>query len=97
MPSLFFIGLIVFAVFQCSAVLVYAIWISPFVECNGGRPASLGTHLLLGDGWLREYRQARSLSRRLDHVPWFMRLFEALEAAALAGFMLGVWSTLVGS
>ena len=70
MPLAFFICLIGFATFQVAAFLVYAISILRFVEGHGGRSAGLTAHLLLQSGWLRDYREAHAIRRRIGRTPW---------------------------
>jgi hypothetical protein len=86
MPLAFFICLGGFLALQCVAWLVYGIWVPPFVASHGGRTAGLATHLLLGWGWVQDYRAACELRRRLGRTPWFLRLFEILEVLALLFF-----------
>ena len=94
MPIPFFIFLIGFATFQVAAFLVYAIWIPRFVEGHGGRTAGLAAHLLLQSGWLRDYRVAHAIRRRIGRTPWFLRVFEILQCLAVLCFIGGIGSTL---
>jgi hypothetical protein len=93
MPLPFFICLLGFATFQLAAFLVYAIWIPRFVEWHGGRTAGLTTHLLLGSGCLRDYREAHAIRRRTGRTPWFLRVFEILQCLAVLFFIGGIGST----
>jgi hypothetical protein len=90
----FDICLVGFGTFQIAAWLVYAIWIPRFVEGYGGRTAGMLTHLFLGSGWLRDYREAHAIRRRIGRTPWFLRTFEVLECLALLFFIGGIGSTL---
>ena len=94
MPLPFFICLIGFGIFQIAAFLVYAIWIPRFVEGHGGRTAGLTTHMLLGSGWLRDYREAHAIRRRTGRTPWFLRAFEILQCLAVLFFIGGIGSTI---
>ena len=93
MPLPFLICVIGFGVSQIAALLVYAIWIPRFVERHGGRPAELATHLLLGSGWLRDYREAHVIRRRTGCTPWFLRVFEILECMAVLFFIGAIGGT----
>ena len=95
MPLSFVICVIGFGVFQISAYFVYAIWIPVYVQRHGGKAAGLATHLLSGSAWLRDYREAHSICRRVGRTPWFIRLFEALEFVAILFFIAGIGSTLL--
>ncbi len=94
MPLSFLICIIGFCVLQCSAWLVYGIWIPRFVERHGGRTAGIATHLFLGWGWLQDYRAAHALRRQFHSAPWFLRLFEILEVLALLFFLGGIGSAI---
>ena len=94
MPLSFAICLIGFGVFQVSAVLVYAIWIPVFVQRHGGKTAGFAAHLLLGSAWLRDYREAYAICRRVGSTPWFMKTFSALEVIAILFFIGGIGSAL---
>jgi len=95
MPSPFVICLIGFGVFQIAAFIVYAIWIPRFVEGHGSRTAGFTTHLLLGSGWLRDYREAHVIRRRIGRTPWFLRVFEILQSLAVLFFIGGIASTVL--
>ena len=95
MPLPFDICLIGFGVFQIAAFLVYAIWIPRFVEGHGGHTAGFAAHLLLGSGWLRDYREAHAIRRRSGRTPWFLRVFEILEGVAVLFFIAGLACTLL--
>ncbi len=92
MPLPFFICLIGFGIFQIAAFLVYAIWIPRYVEAHGGRTAEFATHMLLGSGWLGDYREAHAIRRRIGRTPWFLRVFEILQCLAVLLFIGGVAS-----
>lgn len=94
MPLPFVICLIGFGILQAAAFLVYAIWIPPFVERHGGRAAGLAGQIFLQSGWLRDYREANAIRRRLGRTPWFLRLFDLLELLAVLCFIIGLASTL---
>jgi hypothetical protein len=93
MPLPFVICLIGFGVLQIAAFLVYAIWIPRFVEGHGSRIAGSTTHLLLGSGWLRDYREAQTIGRRIGRTPWFVRVFEIFQCLAVLFFIGGIAST----
>ena len=93
MPLPFVICLIGFGVFQIAALLVYIIWIPRFVVGHGGQAAGLAAHLLVGSGWLRDYREAHAIRRRIGRTPWFLRAFEELESLAVLFFIGGIGSS----
>jgi hypothetical protein len=95
MPLPFVICLIGFGAFQIAAFLVYAIWIPRFVEGHGGHTAGFAPHLLMGSGWLRDYRAAHAIRRWTGRTPWFLRTFEVLEVLAVLLFIAGVTSTVL--
>jgi hypothetical protein len=88
MPWAFLTCIIGFVVFHMAANLIYAFWIPRFVRLHGGRTAGSSTPLLLSRGWVRGYRDAHAIRRRLGYTPWFLRTFEILESLALL-FLLG--------
>jgi hypothetical protein len=59
-----------------------------FVRLHGGRTAGSTTPLLLYRAWVRGYRDAHAIRRRLGYTPWFLRTFEVLESLALL-FLIG--------
>jgi hypothetical protein len=65
------------------ASFIYAFWIPEFVRLHGGRTAGATTPLLLSRAWVRGYRDAHAIRRRLGYTPWFLRTFEVLESLAL--------------
>jgi hypothetical protein len=77
-----------FSAAQLTALLVYGIWIPPFIKAHGGRSATPPGHIDLGFGWLSDYQKARRVRQRTHHNPWFLRLFEVLQVLALL-FLFG--------
>jgi hypothetical protein len=97
MPLAFLICIIGFGVSQCAAWLVYGIRIPRFVESHGRRTAGMTAYLLLGWGWLMDYRTAHALRRQLRHTPWFLRLFEVFEVLAVVFFVAGILTAVFGA
>jgi hypothetical protein len=95
MPLPFVICLIGFGAFQVAAFLICAIWIPRFVVGHGGHTAGFPPHLLIGSGWLRDYREAQAIRRRIGHTPWFLRTFEVLQVLAVLFFIAGIASTVL--
>src|SRR4051812_12696837 len=83
MSLTFLICILGFSVAQFAALLVYGIWIPPFIKAHGGHSATPPGHVDLGLRWLADYRKAHRLRRRIGRTPWFLRLFEILQMLAL--------------
>ena len=94
MPLPFVICLAGFGLFQIGAYLVYALWIPTYIQRHGGKTAGFATHFLSGSAWLRDYREAHAICRKVGHAPWFMKVFASLEIAAILFFICGVGAAL---
>jgi hypothetical protein len=71
---LFYLGMMLMA----GSALIWAIFIRDFVRKHGGKPA----FVLFNWSPIFDYRRARQITKKTGRVPWFLRLFEAMLAAA---------------
>jgi hypothetical protein len=93
MQILFFSLLIGFVVFLVAAMLVWAFRIPRYIESHGERSASV---IFNGAMW-RDYRTARQIADRTGRKPGFLIWFERLSITAMAFFIAGVLTALIGS
>lgn len=69
------LGMILFA----GSALIWAIFVRDFIRKYGGKPS----FALFNWSPIFDYRKARLIAKKAGRVPWFLRLFEAMLAAAL--------------
>lgn len=69
------------------ALVVYAIWIEPFLRRHGKKTASIFLTLIGYPGPILDYFKGRKLARRLGHIPWFFRAFEVLLACMVLALL----------
>jgi hypothetical protein len=92
MSLTFLVCILGFCIAQFTALLVYGICIPPFIKAHGGQSAVGPANIDLGFRWLADYRTAHKLRCRIRHTPWFLRLFEILQALALVFLIAGILS-----
>jgi hypothetical protein len=69
-----YLGMMLFA----GSALVWAMFVRDFIRKHGSKPS----FALFNWSPVWDYRKARLISKKLGRVPWFLRLFEAMLAAA---------------
>ena len=68
---------------SAAATVIWAVWISRYVELHGERTASF----LFTFAAVRDYRAAHDIARRLGQRPWFVTWFGRLMVAAILLFL----------
>lgn len=69
------------------AMIVYAIWIEPYLRAQGKKTASILLTLIGYPGPILDYLKGRKVARRRGHTPWFFRAFESLIAVTLLALL----------